>query len=132
MIDVTFEVDEVKNIMVENIEEVLKRGEKIEVLVDKTDDLRNHVRETSTSAHSLSILTSCRFAGSPVSTPGTEITFENVVAELQNESDDSRHRSHDCSHSVPHHLFLWGELRLMKILHKDFLFLFVVHTQNVV
>jgi len=38
-------VDEVKNIMVENIEEVLKRGEKIEVLVDKTDDLRNHAAQ---------------------------------------------------------------------------------------
>lgn len=33
-------VDEVKNIMVENIEKVLERGEKIELLVDKTDDLR--------------------------------------------------------------------------------------------
>lgn len=34
------QVDEVKNIMVENIEKVLERGEKIELLVDKTDDLR--------------------------------------------------------------------------------------------
>lgn len=33
-------VDEVKNIMVENIEKVLERGEKLEVLQDKTDDLR--------------------------------------------------------------------------------------------
>lgn len=33
-------VDEVKNIMVENIERVLERGEKIELLVDKTDNLR--------------------------------------------------------------------------------------------
>lgn len=33
-------VDEVKNIMVENIEKVLERGEKIELLVDKTDNLR--------------------------------------------------------------------------------------------
>lgn len=33
-------VDEVKGIMVENIERVLERGEKIELLVDKTDNLR--------------------------------------------------------------------------------------------
>lgn len=44
------QVDEVKNIMVENIEEVLKRGEKIEVLVDRTDDLRNHVRPKTEEA----------------------------------------------------------------------------------
>jgi hypothetical protein len=38
------QVDEVKNIMVENIEKVLERGEKIELLVDKTDNLRFQVR----------------------------------------------------------------------------------------
>jgi hypothetical protein len=37
-------VDEVKTIMVENIEKVLERGEKLEVLQDKTDDLRFQVR----------------------------------------------------------------------------------------
>ncbi|EIE23900.1 R-SNARE protein, VAMP72-family [Coccomyxa subellipsoidea C-169] len=34
-------VDEVKNVMVDNIEQVLARGERIENLVDKTDNLRN-------------------------------------------------------------------------------------------
>jgi len=33
------EVDEVKSVMVQNIEKVLERGEKIELLVDKTDSL---------------------------------------------------------------------------------------------
>lgn len=33
-------VDDVKNVMVQNIEQVLARGEKIEDLVDKTDNLR--------------------------------------------------------------------------------------------
>jgi vesicle-associated membrane protein 7 len=33
------EIDEVKNIMVTNIERVLERGERIELLVDKTDNL---------------------------------------------------------------------------------------------
>ncbi len=32
-----------KNIMVDNIERVLERGEKIELLVDKTDNLRFQV-----------------------------------------------------------------------------------------
>lgn len=35
------QVDEVKNVMIENIEKVLDRGEKIELLVDKTQSLRN-------------------------------------------------------------------------------------------
>ena len=39
------QVDEVKNIMVDNIERVLERGEKIELLVDKTDNLRFQVTE---------------------------------------------------------------------------------------
>ncbi|CAG9460138.1 unnamed protein product [Pedinophyceae sp. YPF-701] len=33
-------VDEVRNVMVDNIEKVLERGERIEELVDKTDNLR--------------------------------------------------------------------------------------------
>ena len=33
------DMDDVKNVMVDNIEKVLKRGEKIELLVDKTDNL---------------------------------------------------------------------------------------------
>ncbi len=37
------QVDEVKGIMVDNIEKVLERGEKIELLVDKTDNLRFQV-----------------------------------------------------------------------------------------
>ena len=35
------QVDEVKNVMIENIEKVLDRGEKIELLVDRTQTLRN-------------------------------------------------------------------------------------------
>lgn len=37
-------MNEVKDVMVENIEKVLERGERIELLVDKTDVLRNQVR----------------------------------------------------------------------------------------
>ena len=43
------QVDEVKNIMVDNIERVLERGEKIELLVDKTDNLRFQVSHESVS-----------------------------------------------------------------------------------
>lgn len=43
------QVDEVKNIMVDNIEKVLERGEKIELLVDKSENLRDRVRLSSHS-----------------------------------------------------------------------------------
>jgi len=36
------EVDEVKNVMVQNIEKVLERGERIELLVDKTEELSSN------------------------------------------------------------------------------------------
>lgn len=38
--EVQRQVDDVKNVMVQNIEQVLARGERIEDLVDKTDQLR--------------------------------------------------------------------------------------------
>jgi Synaptobrevin len=37
-------VDEVKSIMMQNVEQVLVRGERLDVLVDRTDDLRDQVR----------------------------------------------------------------------------------------
>ncbi|CAF1866201.1 unnamed protein product [Brassica napus] len=37
------QVTEVKGVMMENIEKVLDCGEKIELLVDKSEDLRSHV-----------------------------------------------------------------------------------------
>ncbi len=38
---VKLQIDNVKDVMIENIDRVLERGEKIELLVDKTDKL-NH------------------------------------------------------------------------------------------
>jgi len=38
------DIDDVKKTMVNNIEKVLERGEKIETLVDKTDDLHNQAQ----------------------------------------------------------------------------------------
>ncbi|KAF6254046.1 R-SNARE protein, VAMP72-family [Scenedesmus sp. NREL 46B-D3] len=37
-------VDEVKNIMIENLDKVLERGERIELLVHQTEELRNHAQ----------------------------------------------------------------------------------------
>lgn len=37
------QVDEVKGIMMQNVEQVLVRGERLDVLVDRTDDLRDQV-----------------------------------------------------------------------------------------
>jgi len=45
------EVDEVKNVMVHNIEKVLERGERIELLVDKTESMSQnafHFKKSST------------------------------------------------------------------------------------
>jgi vesicle-associated membrane protein 72 len=39
------QVDDIKGIMRENIDKVLNRGEQLEVLVDKTDNLRNQASE---------------------------------------------------------------------------------------
>ncbi|KAK9671516.1 hypothetical protein RND81_12G035500 [Saponaria officinalis] len=39
------QVNEVKGVMMENIEKVLDRGEKIELLVDKTEDLRSQAQD---------------------------------------------------------------------------------------
>ncbi|XP_059632204.1 putative vesicle-associated membrane protein 726 [Cornus florida] len=39
------QVTEVKGVMMENIEKVLDRGEKIELLVDKTEDLRSQAQD---------------------------------------------------------------------------------------
>ncbi|VVA89993.1 unnamed protein product [Arabis nemorensis] len=38
------QVTQVKGVMMENIEKVLDRGEKIQLLVDKTDDLRSQIK----------------------------------------------------------------------------------------
>lgn len=48
------QVDEVKNIMVDNIEKVLERGEKIELLVDKSENLRDRVSSPSEAQNAAS------------------------------------------------------------------------------
>eukprot|EP00238_Polyblepharides_amylifera_P000782 CAMPEP_0196571228 /NCGR_PEP_ID=MMETSP1081-20130531/1412_1 /TAXON_ID=36882 /ORGANISM="Pyramimonas amylifera, Strain CCMP720" /LENGTH=95 /DNA_ID=CAMNT_0041888085 /DNA_START=306 /DNA_END=589 /DNA_ORIENTATION=- len=40
ILQVQKQVEDVKNVMMENIEKVLDRGDRIELLVDKTEDLR--------------------------------------------------------------------------------------------
>ncbi|KAK8498632.1 hypothetical protein V6N12_038579 [Hibiscus sabdariffa] len=45
------QVSEVKGVMMENIEKVLDRGEKIELLVDKTEDLRSQSYCSRCAAH---------------------------------------------------------------------------------
>jgi vesicle-associated membrane protein 72 len=47
------QVSEVKNIMMENIEKVLDRGEKLEVLVDKTESLRYQADQFQKSGKAL-------------------------------------------------------------------------------
>ena len=47
------QLNEVKDIMVENIEKVLQRGEKIEMLVDKTEALSNSAKRFQRSSKAL-------------------------------------------------------------------------------
>lgn len=47
------QIDEVKDTMVQNIEKVLERGEKIELLVDKTDRLNQQAFRFEASSRSL-------------------------------------------------------------------------------
>lgn len=39
------QIDEVKDVMIENIDRVLERGERIELLVDKTDKLSQNAKK---------------------------------------------------------------------------------------
>lgn len=47
------QIDEVKDVMIENIDRVLERGERIELLVDKTDKLSQNARKFEKSTNSL-------------------------------------------------------------------------------
>jgi len=47
------QIDEVRDVMVQNIERVLERGEKIELLVDKTDRLNQQAFRFEASSRSL-------------------------------------------------------------------------------
>lgn len=47
------QVSEVKGVMMENIEKVLDRGEKIELLVDKTDNLHHQAQDFRSSGTSI-------------------------------------------------------------------------------
>eukprot|EP00730_Choanoeca_flexa_P008320 TRINITY_DN12475_c0_g9_i2.p1 TRINITY_DN12475_c0_g9~~TRINITY_DN12475_c0_g9_i2.p1 ORF type:complete len:253 (+),score=47.67 TRINITY_DN12475_c0_g9_i2:41-760(+) len=47
------EVDAVKNVMVENIQKVLQRGEQIDIMVDKAEDLEGEAKRFQTSARKL-------------------------------------------------------------------------------
>merc|ERR1719197_1239107 len=47
------QIDDVKNVMVQNIEKVLERGEKIELLVDKTDRLSQQAFRFQSTGRSL-------------------------------------------------------------------------------
>jgi len=51
--EVRGEIDEVKQVMVTNIEKVLERGEKIELLVDKTENLNQQAFKFKTQSTSL-------------------------------------------------------------------------------
>jgi hypothetical protein len=45
------ELAQVKDIMVQNVEQILSRGERIELLVDKTDNMASQVRRCESSTN---------------------------------------------------------------------------------
>jgi hypothetical protein len=50
------QIDEVKDVMLENIDRVLERGEKIELLVDKTDRLNQQAFRFEKSVSGLKMI----------------------------------------------------------------------------
>ena len=58
---VVAQVDEVKGIMTENIDKMLARGERLELLTDKTENLMFEVRQGA--ACMLTVGTACQFSG---------------------------------------------------------------------
>ena len=103
------QVDEVKNIMVDNIERVLERGEKIELLVDKSENLRDRVR---LSFGALPSRCDCAFsgrhhsAGKSIPDDGPAAAAENVVAKHEDEAYFGRRHPDYCYHHLPHCLLL--------------------------
>ncbi|KAK6284173.1 Synaptobrevin-like - like 7 [Theobroma cacao] len=90
------QVSEVKGVMMENIEKVLDRGEKIELLVDKTENLHQQVCDS----HCLSIsLTFMYQLGSRLSKYWDKNPKKNVAAKHEDQADCSRNT--DCLD--PHH-----------------------------
>lgn len=49
------QIDEVKDVMIDNIDRVLERGERIELLVDKTELLTQNARKFEKSVWSLEL-----------------------------------------------------------------------------
>ncbi|KAJ0052052.1 hypothetical protein Pint_01578 [Pistacia integerrima] len=88
------QVSEVKGVMMENIEKVLDRGEKIELLVDKTENLRSQVNDCT-----------------GFQAAGNEDEKEDVVAKHEDKTDSSgNHNCLDSHHSIVH---LWWLQMLM-------------------
>ncbi|KAH9795802.1 Vesicle-associated membrane protein 722 [Citrus sinensis] len=110
------QVSEVKGVMMENIEKVLDRGEKIELLVDKTENLHQQVS------------VSFRFCATNVCTRlseyGDQNAEENVAAKYEDQADCFGNT--DCLD--PHHSPLclpWFQLRKMSaILQEAYITLF--------
>ncbi|GAY33737.1 hypothetical protein CUMW_007830 [Citrus unshiu] len=102
------QVSEVKGVMMENIEKVLDRGEKIELLVDKTENLHQQVKSR----------------GTRLSEYGDQNAEENVAAKYEDQADCFGNT--DCLD--PHHSPLclpWFQLRKMSaILQEAYIMLF--------
>jgi hypothetical protein len=73
------QVDEVKNIMSDNIEAVLSRGEKLDLLVDKTDNLMFEVSRGGDQSNHSRALCSAGASGQQVKKPAQLITASDAM-----------------------------------------------------
>ncbi|RVW22215.1 Vesicle-associated membrane protein 722 [Vitis vinifera] len=92
------QVSEVKGVMMENIEKVLDRGEKIELLVDKTENLRSQGIDDGV-------------AGTRFPATGNQDEEKDVVAEHEDKADSFGHP--DCLNSHHSVIHLWWLQLLM-------------------
>ncbi|KAK5784093.1 hypothetical protein PVK06_038611 [Gossypium arboreum] len=83
------QVSEVKGVMMENIEKVLDRGEKIELLVDKSENLRSQIKIRAL----LGFVTGTRFQAA-----GNPDEEKDVVTEHENKADRARDSDRVDSH----------------------------------
>ncbi len=103
------QVDEVKHVMTENIEKVLERGERLELLVDKTDNLRTQARAARAGvvlrmarSRTAALTAATARAGGPVPPDRAAAAQQDVVAE--HEAEGARR----CFMLPEHmHMFFW-------------------------
>ncbi|GKB62184.1 vesicle-associated membrane protein 727 [Tanacetum coccineum] len=104
------QITEVKGIMMDNIDKVLDRGEKIELLVDKTENLQFQVQFRPIYS----------WMGQQLSNTGKTTKKENVVTKSANEANNRRINTNFPHHSVANGLWWFYMLKVSSSLYNAF------------